>query len=1058
MIGASGCLFDEASQGYSPMRQQEKMPSRTIAAAVKNAKRSGMARISVLLAILVFCSSERGAALDPQSHISQYGHTVWRVQDGFFGGVPFIVTQTTDGYIWVGTAAGLYKFDGVRFVRWLPPSGEELPSSDIFDLLGARDGSLWIGTSAGLVHLVKDRLSVYQKSEGWSVSHIIEDKEGKIWFSEWRRSDRAYASLCQVVETGVYCYGSKEGLDVVGGSVLAQDPSGNFWVGGDTTLVKWRPGVSKIYRSPALRVSGTSNTFTDVLPEPDGSVWVGIDVGGHGGGLQRLIDGTLRPFLAPKLNGETIQVKALLNDRQGNLWVATDNKGLYRIRGTDVDHYGSTEGLSSDFVISVFEDREGNIWVATTRALEMFRDFRVRSVSKLEGLHMDEVDSLAAARDGSVWIGSDRLQLLGPHGVSSVPEKELPGNQVTSLLVDHAGRLWAGMNNKLFVYEQGRFRKITKQDGSDTGMTVGITEDSEHNVWVETSWLPPGALLLIQDLKVRKEFPPPAVPLARKIVADPRGGIWLGLMTGDLAHYRDGQIDTFSFGKHPKSAVSAIMVASDGSVLGATGFGVVAWKDGKKQILNSRNGLPCDEVNSLISDDEGNLWLYAQCGLIKIGNDQMQLWWEQPDSKLKLRVLDRFDGMQPGWAFFNNSAKTPDGRLWFTNATVVQVIDPAHMPENNTIPPPVDITALVADHKAYTPGSAIRLPALTHDLEIDYTALSYVAPEKVLFRYMLEGYDAGWQDPGTRRQAFYNDLRPGQYRFRVIACNNDGIWNETGATLPFSIAPAWFQTRWFYALSGLSGLLLVWTFFRMRTRQIHKALSARFNERLAERTRMARELHDTFLQTLQGSKLVADDALEKSSDPVHMRKAMEQLSAWLEQAIHEGRAALNSLRASTTQTNDLAEAFKRAAEESRMQSRMQVSFSVTGPSKEIHPVVRDEVYRIGYEAIRNAYTHSNGKRLEVSLRYGKDLAVSVRDNGVGIASTVADQGKDGHFGLQGMRERAVRIGGKLSVVSSPDSGTEVTIVVPGRIVFAKSRVTLLDKMKNAFRRTDSTAD
>jgi signal transduction histidine kinase len=237
--------------------------------------------------------------------------------------------------------------------------------------------------------------------------------------------------------------------------------------------------------------------------------------------------------------------------------------------------------------------------------------------------------------------------------------------------------------------------------------------------------------------------------------------------------------------------------------------------------------------------------------------------------------------------------------------------------------------------------------------------------------------------------------------------------------------------------------MLVWAFISLRMWQMRKSLSARFDERLAERTRMARELHDTFLQTLQGSKLVADDALEDSADPVHMRKAMEQLSVWLERAIHEGRAALNSLRTSTTQTNDLAEALKRATEESRMQSRMEVSFSVTGHSKEIHPVVRDEIYRIGYEAIRNAYMHSNGTRLEVSLRYGKDLAVCVSDNGAGIDATVIDRGKNGHFGLQGMRERAERIGGKLVIVSSPDSGTEVTIVVPAGIVFGKTPVSNL---------------
>jgi signal transduction histidine kinase/ligand-binding sensor domain-containing protein len=1032
------------------MRQQEKTPPRCVDATVKKAKSSGIARISVLLAILVFCSSEKGAALDPTSHISQYGHTVWRVQDGYFGGAaPTTITQTSDGYIWVGTEAGLYRFDGVRFVRWNSPSAQELPSSLVLHLLGARDGSLWVGTIAGLAHLVKDRLTVYQKDEGWWIGGIIEDREGKIWFRGLQKHNRAYA-LCQVLEQELEfrCYGSKEGIESSGEAVLAQDTSGNFWIGG-TPLVRWRPGTSKTYPTQALRVLRSAIGVVAILPDSDGSVWVGINVAGRGGGLQRVINGTLRPFLAPQLNGETINVETLAKDRHGSLWVGT-TKGLYRIRGTDVDRYGTAEGLSDDVVRNILEDREGNIWVATSRGLEMFRDLRVRSISKREGLNNPGVQSVAAARDGSVWIGGDRLQLLGPHGVSFGPGKDLPGNSVATTFIDHAGRLWVGMNDKLFIYEQGRFREIRKEDGSAPGMAVGITEDSEHSIWVETRGQP-GALLLIQDLKVRKKFPPPAVPMARKIVADPRGGIWLGLMTGDLAHYRDDQIHTFSFGDHPKSPVMAIMMASDGSVLGATGFGVVGWKDGKTQILDARNGLPCKEINGLISDDAGNLWLYTQCGLIKIGNDEMELWWEHPDRKLKLRVFDAFDGVQPGFSYFNNSTKTPDGRLWFTNESVVQMIDPAHMPEN-TVPPPVDISALVADHKAYTPGSAIRLPPLTRDLEIDYTALSYVAPQKVVFRYMLEGRDAGWQDAGTRRQAFYNDLRPAHYRFRVIACNNDGIWNDIGATLDFSIAPAWFQTMWFLSSCVVGGLALILSFFRLRMLQMQKSLTTRFNERLVERTRIARELHDTFLQTLQGSKLVADDALEKSSDPAHVRRAMVQLAAWLEQAIEEGRAALNSLRTSTTQTNDLAEAFKRATEESQMQGRIEASFSVTGHSKETHPVVRDEIYRIGYEAIRNACTHSNGNRLEISLRYGKDLAVCVSDNGVGIDPTVADQGKNGHFGLQGMRERAARIGGKLLIVSSPKSGTEVTIVVPGGIVFRKSRVTIPDKMMYLFRR------
>jgi signal transduction histidine kinase len=288
----------------------------------------------------------------------------------------------------------------------------------------------------------------------------------------------------------------------------------------------------------------------------------------------------------------------------------------------------------------------------------------------------------------------------------------------------------------------------------------------------------------------------------------------------------------------------------------------------------------------------------------------------------------------------------------------------------------------------------------------------------------------------------------------VIACNNDGVWNEEGATLGFSIAPAWFQTTWFLVACVVIGAIAVWAIYRFRCRQIARVISARFDERLAERTRMARELHDTFLQTIQGSKLVADDALDPSTDFVRMRHAMEQLSVWLEQAMREGRAALNSLRTSTTQKNDLAEAFRRATDNGLTPGSMQATFSVMGDARNMHPIVRDEVYRIGYEAIRNAYKHSQASRLDVELRYAQDLALRVRDNGIGIDPSTAARGKDGHFGLPGMRERTARIGGKLTLISSTNSGTEIKLVIPGGIIFQKESATRFEKIKALLRRMD----
>jgi signal transduction histidine kinase len=374
--------------------------------------------------------------------------------------------------------------------------------------------------------------------------------------------------------------------------------------------------------------------------------------------------------------------------------------------------------------------------------------------------------------------------------------------------------------------------------------------------------------------------------------------------------------------------------------------------------------------------------------------------------------------------------------LWFANGVVLQMIDPGHL-TGNALPPPVHVEQVVADRKNYSPRKDLRLPPLTRDLEIDYTALSFVVPQKVRFRYKLEGRDAAWEEPGTRRQAFYTDLGPGKYRFRVIACNNDGVWNDAGATLDFIVTPAWYQTNWFRILCLVTGVVILVALHKLRLRQHARTISIRFDERLAERTRMARDLHDTLLQTIQGGKLVADRALKPSTDTSQMRRALEQLSVWLGRATEEGRAALNSLRTTTTQTNDLAEALRRVTENGLIPSSMAVTFSVVGDAREMHPIVRDEIYRIGYEAIRNAFVHSSASRLEVELRYTNDLALRVSDNGTGIDPAIADTGREGHFGLQGMRERAARIGGKLTIVSSANLGTDIKLIVPGTAIFRK---------------------
>jgi signal transduction histidine kinase len=446
------------------------------------------------------------------------------------------------------------------------------------------------------------------------------------------------------------------------------------------------------------------------------------------------------------------------------------------------------------------------------------------------------------------------------------------------------------------------------------------------------------------------------------------------------------------------------------------------------------------DVSGIVDAGNEGLWLSTGAGVVHVAKDEIDRALQDSSYRFHWEQFDSYDGL-PGKILrsdpFPKTIQGTDGRIWFVANRGVAWIDPRKI-SKNVIPPPVLITSVSADGSSHLDLADLQLPARANNVQIEYTALSLSVPERVQFRYKLEGIDKQWQDPGTRREAYYSRLPPGRYTFHVIASNNDGIWNDTGATLDFTMPPAWFQTTWFYSLCAAAGFLMMWCLYQVRVRYIARAISARFDERLAERTLIARDLHDTLLQTIQGSKLVADSALKPSADPAKIREALEQLSIWLARATTEGRTALNSLRTSTTETNDLAEAFRRATEECRTEKSMETSFSVVGDARVMHPIVRDEVYRVGYEAIRNASVHSQGSKLRVTLTYADELSVDVADNGVGLDPLVADRGKEGHFGLRGMRERAARIAGKLIVTSSPESGTQVKLVVPGKIIYRKT--------------------
>ena len=737
------------------------------------------------------------------------------------------------------------------------------------------------------------------------------------------------------------------------------------------------------------------------------------------------MSGTPATVTIPGLDTE--KVTALYVDREQSVWIGTSNEGIYRIVSGRIDRFRADGGLSSNGVTSFFEDREGNVWVATTKGLDRFRDTRVVTFSTAEGLSADLARSVLAAADGRVWIGNmGGLDVI--HG-SRVTSVRIPGRNVTALWEDRARRLWVGLDNELALYADGEFRRVHGLDGrTHLGLVTTITEDRDGNLWASIAGVQP-RLLRIRDLAVQEEFPAQQIPYSVVLAPDTDGGIWLGLLNGQLGHYRNGTFDTFPL--HQKAQpVSGLMVDSDGSVWASSASGLARWKQGVVTTLTRKNGLPCDEMVSAARDRHDTLWLYARCGLLAVDAAELERWSRHPDTAIRYRLFDVVDGAMPSASSFQpNVSVSPDGRLWFANDAVVQTVDPEAL-RPNAVAPPVLVEALRADRRDYAIAGLVNLPARSRDIEISYTALSFAVPEKVRFRYRLEGRDQVWSDAGTRRQAFYNDLPPGTYRFRVIAANNDGVWNEAGRDRWLSsIAPAYYQTTWFRAWSlwspgcrSLVGAVSAAAFGRLA-----HDFNRRLEERVAERTRIARELHDTLLQSFQGLMLrlqVVDDLLPAGSAKHQLDEALERA----DQAIAEGRDAVWDLRDSAAATNDLAQAVRALGEELATPDSAAFHLVVEGTARDLNPILRDEVYCITREALRNAFRHARARRIETDIVYGEQaFRVRVRDDGEGIHQRTLHEGRAGHYGLRGMRERAQAVAGTLDIWSRPGSGTEIDL-------------------------------
>jgi signal transduction histidine kinase len=672
------------------------------------------------------------------------------------------------------------------------------------------------------------------------------------------------------------------------------------------------------------------------------------------------------------------------------------------------------------------------VWLSTLDGLNRWNNgritiYRAGGPGEKEAAHLRESQS-----SKSVFYNPAQKP-----AVAEIVDPGLPDDAVGSLYEDARNRLWVSTPKQVARFENGRFTVVREVP---SGWVNAITGDANAGIWI--SYQDHGLVHWVEG-KVVETVPWSRLGgnvIASAVTPDPvSGGLWLGFFQGGLVHYKDGQVRA-SYGKNQglgKGRVMGIQLDPDGTLWAATEGGLSRLSDGRIITLNSSNGLPCDTVHWTVEVDS-SFWLYTACGLVRVSRSELERWSADPARHIDFTLLGRSDGVRSRallTGYTPRVIKSSDGRIWFANLESLSVIDPRHLVLNSTAPP-VHIEEIIADSQSYAPRHGMRLPARVRDLTIYYTALSYAAPQKVRFRFKLEGQDKDWRELVDVRHVQYTNLPPKHYRFRVIATNNSGVWNEQGDTLEFSVDPAYYQTNWFRALCVAAFMALLWAAYRLRVRQLHREFNMAIDARVSERTRIARELHDTLLQSLQA--LLFQYQAARNLFAAGSERAIRVLDATIdktEQAIAEGRDAIQDIRSDTVAQNALPELLTMAASElaESQADHALPTFGVTveGDRRTVAPIIREETYRIALELLRNAFRHANARRIEAEIRYDADvLRLRIRDDGKGMDPKASQENSNGHWGLRGVRERAQRMGAKLDVWSESGAGTEFQLTVP----------------------------
>lgn len=978
-------------------------------------------RMLVLAAALLLVSFKPYArAVDPTKTLHQYSRTLWTQAQGLHQDTIRAIAQTKDGYLWLASDEGLIRFDGYEFTAF-SKANSDLPNNSITALAASRDGSLWIGTRSSLVRYWDKQFRTYYTKLGLPEDYIyslMEDHIGTLW--------SVSGSYLSRYQDGKFTnYSSAFAL-----RAAYEDRRHQLWIGGVGVLAKLVDGnLVPAMESAAL----DGQTVRAILVDRHDNLWIGTD------------EGLIRASSSGKIQRYGQQdgnfaVRALLEDLDGNVWVAS-SAGLGRIRGDRLEM--STGADLHDeplFPLCIFEDREGNLWVGSTKGLSRFKDNLFTVYGTNEGLPSDEPTAVFQDHDGRVWVGfrDKGLMLFSPEEHRLFTKRDgLPDDEILSVGETRAGELLIGTRGGL-----ARIRVVRNNDTPSADkflFDVLLTdkpaydalEDSAGSLWVAAA----GGLIRLRGKEVReviaRTLPPNVV---RTVAEGPDGVLWAGTTGKGLWRLQGAQKQLFTVADGLASdRIYALYHDVDGTLWIATfGGGLNALRNGRFLRFTAKDGLLSDNIANL-SDDGESLWLGTTLGISRIAKQQLRDFADNKRKLLEPVNYDINDGLRssnvaPSYLTTGGKGgtRTSDGRLWFTTRRGLAVFIPGGY-ERRMLPPVVQVENMIADGHPVALRTEMRLSLDTGRIEFGYTGIHLTAPERLQYSYKLDGLDTDWVKAGARQTAIYSNLRRGAYRFMVKAELPNGLADER--SYPFEVLPRFYETLWFRLLLTATLTAALWVAYRLHMRQVRY----RFELVLQERARLAREIHDTLAQDIFGVstqlEALASQMIEEKGTP--NRNHLDVARRMAQHCLTEARRAVTDLRSQTLEERDLATALESDARTWLTGSGVQLDMEIARRSPTLPHDTVQQLLRIAHEAVVNALKHAGAGKISVRLRVGaRNLYLQIADDGRGFEDQNDRSALEGHFGLIGMRERAKRLGGELSVSSRPGAGTCIDVVVP----------------------------